>query len=129
MPWNKQLVEIDNDQKRRNKLLSWAEQPHTINEVGSTYTVQGLDLNYAGVIIGPSVKYRNGRVIFDPKDSKNKNAVQKRTMEDGSKEEHGSKLIRNELNVLLTRGVNGLYVYAVDDELRNALLKADQRRK
>ena len=25
------------------------------------------------------------------------------------------------------RGVNGLYIYAVDEELRNALLNADQR--
>ena len=30
-------------------------------------------------------------------------------------------LLRNELNVLLTRGVNGLYIYAVDDQLREAL--------
>jgi DUF2075 family protein len=25
------------------------------------------------------------------------------------------------------RGVNGIYIYAVDEELRNALLNADQR--
>ncbi len=30
-------------------------------------------------------------------------------------------LLKNELNVLLTRGVNGLYIYAVDDRLREAL--------
>lgn len=30
-------------------------------------------------------------------------------------------LLKNELNVLLTRGVNGLYIYAVDDQLREAL--------
>ena len=59
MPWNNQLK---TKQKRsvsyRN--LSWAERSETINEVGSTYTIQGFDLNYAGVIIGPSVKYRDG---------------------------------------------------------------------
>ena len=32
-------------------------------------------------------------------------------------------MLRNELNVLLSRGVNGLYIYAVDDELRAALKK------
>ncbi|WP_235697653.1 DNA/RNA helicase domain-containing protein [Corynebacterium diphtheriae] len=37
----------------KNKELSWAEKPHTINEVGSIFTIQGFDLNYAGVIIGP----------------------------------------------------------------------------
>ncbi|MGC9615138.1 DNA/RNA helicase domain-containing protein [Staphylococcus pasteuri] len=33
-------------------------------------------------------------------------------------------LLKNELNVLLTRGVNGLYIYAVDDQLREALKKS-----
>ena len=32
-------------------------------------------------------------------------------------------LLKNELNVLLTRGVNGLYIYAVDEQLREALKK------
>ena len=127
MPWNKQLIEENKEQRKKNKDLSWAEQPHTIDEVGSTYTVQGLDLNFAGVIIGPSVKYRDGRIIYDPDSSHNKNATQNRTMIDGSKVKHGETLLKNELNVLLTRGVNGLYIYAVDEELRNALLNADQR--
>lgn len=124
MPWNLQLKEDNKTQRRKNRHLSWGEQPHTINEVGSTYTVQGLDLNYAGVIIGPSVKYRDGKVVYDPSRSKNASATQNRTLEDGTKQKFGEKLIKNELNVLLTRGVNGLYLYAVDDELQKALMKA-----
>lgn len=123
MPWNNQLK---TKQKRsvsyRN--LSWAERSETINEVGSTYTIQGFDLNYAGVIIGPSVKYRDGMIVFDPKAHANKDANQKRTLQSGEKRSFAEKLIRNELNVLLTRGVNGLYIYAVDPELREALKKA-----
>jgi Uncharacterized conserved protein len=49
----------------------------------------------------------------------NKNATQKR---DG-KIDNSKEFLKNELNVLLTRGVNGLYIYAVDDELRKKLLK------
>ena len=123
MPWNNQLK---TKQKRsvsyRN--LSWAERSETINEVGSTYTIQGFDLNYAGVIIGPSVKYRDGLIVFDPKAHANKDANQKRTLQSGEKRSFAEKLIRNELNVLLTRGVHGLYIYAVDPELREALKKA-----
>jgi len=104
--------------------LSWAEQSQTIDEVGSTFTVQGFDLNYAGVIIGPSVKYRNGKVVFDRQASRNKKATQRRSLKDGSKEYFSDTLLKNELNVLLTRGVNGLYIYAVDEELQKALLKA-----
>lgn len=126
-PWNLQLP-VDRQQRIKNKKLSWAEQPQTINEVGSTYTIQGFDLNYSGVIIGPSVKYRNGKIVFDSKFSRNKKAVQNRTLTGGSKINASEQLLANELNVLLTRGVHGLYIYAVDDELRNALLKAQNEK-
>lgn len=118
-PWNLQLV----PEKEFDK-LSWIEQPQTINEIGSTFTVQGFDLNYVGVIIGPSVKYRNGKIIYDISESKNKGAVQNRKLANGEKVNYGERLLRNELNVLLTRGVNGLYIYAVDEKLREALNKA-----
>lgn len=123
LPWNLQLPK-----PRRTSHLSWAEQPQTIGEVGSTFTIQGFDLNYAAVIIGPSVKYRNGKVIFDPTESKNKKATSNRTMKDGSKQKFGEILLRNELNVLLTRGVNGLYLYAVDPDLQEALLAAQNHK-
>lgn len=135
MPWNLQsntrkdeeveTWERDEVQKRAEiRKQAWAEQRHTINEVGSTYTIQGFDLNYAGVILGPSVKYRDGKVVFDPECSKNKNAVRNRTLDDGSQSNFAETLLRNEINVLLTRGVDGLFIYAVDDELRQALKEA-----
>lgn len=121
-PWNRELIRCSTSKdKRKVKGLSWAEQPQTIDEVGSIYTVQGFDLNYVGVIIGPSVKYRNGKVVFDVNESKNEKAKRKRTLEDGSKECFAEDFIRHELGVLLTRGVNGLYIYAVDQELREQL--------
>ena len=118
-PWNQQLK----PEKEYSK-LSWIEQPQTIDEIGSTFTVQGFDLNYVGVIIGPSVKYRNGKIIYDISESKNKGAVQNRKLANGEKVNYGERLLRNELNVLLTRGVNGLYIFAVDEELREVLKKA-----
>ena len=118
-PWNRELP-----RDKKSSKLSWIEQPQTINEVGSTFTVQGFDLNYAGVIIGPSVKYRNGKIIFDVSESKNKGAVQNRKLENGEMKNFGEDLLKNELNVLLTRGVNGLYIYAVDEELQEALKEA-----
>ena len=118
-PWNRELRRDKKDSK-----LSWIEQSQTINEVGSTFTVQGFDLNYAGVIIGPSVKYRNGEIKFDISASKNKGAVQNRKLDNGEMRNFGADLLKNELNVLLTRGVNGLYIYAVDEELQAALKDA-----
>lgn len=122
-PWNNQR-DYTREEKRENKMKSWAERPQTIDEVGSIFTIQGFDLNYAAVIIGPSVRMRNGILEFDASKSFNPNVIRKRTMSDGSKVSVAEDLLRNQLNVLMTRGVRGLYIYAVDDELRKALLEA-----
>ena len=75
------------------------------------------------MIIGPSVKYRDGKLIFDKQASKNKKATNQRTWKH-QKIDVSEELLRNELNVLLTRGVHGLYIFAVDEELQQALLRA-----
>jgi DUF2075 family protein len=123
-PWNYELEkELNQSQKKNIRSLSWAEQPQTINEVGSTFTIQGFDLNYVGVILGPSVKYNNGKIILDPVESFNNKAIRNRTLSDGTKKKFGEILIQNEVRVLMTRGVKGLYIYACDEKLRNALLE------
>ncbi|AKT52838.1 hypothetical protein ADJ73_12800 [Arsenicicoccus sp. oral taxon 190] len=125
VPWNLQL-DYDAAERRDLRGRSWAERPRSIDEVGSTFTVQGFDLDYAGVIIGPSVTYRDGQIVFDPSASANRNATKRRTLANGTKVAVAEHLLRNELNVLLTRGVRGLYLYAVDRELREALLGAQR---
>jgi uncharacterized protein len=116
-PWNYQLADSVGS-KRISSELAWAEKPWTINEIGSTFTIQGFDLNYAGVIIGPSVGYKDGHVTFDSDKSANYLAKPKRKdLGDTS----ADNLFRNELSVLLKRGVHGLYLFAVDAELQRAL--------
>lgn len=133
-PWNYQLSSLDSPKHShsiKETRKSWAEQPHTINEIGSTFTIQGFDLNYAGVIIGPSVQYRDGKVVFCPENSRNDKATNKRHTKDlsGKKKialDYSIDNLKNELNVLLKRGVNGLYIFAVDAELEKALLEAQR---
>lgn len=123
-PWNKEIKRhFTKNENLKIRGLSWAEQPQTIDEVGSIYTIHGFDLNYAGVILGPSIKFRNNRVVFDHSSSCNDKATRKRTLEDGTKKSFGKIFLRNELGLLLTRGVNGLYIYACDKELRDQLKK------
>ncbi|MDN8624456.1 DUF2075 domain-containing protein [Corynebacterium kroppenstedtii] len=119
MPWNYSLPCAPED-----KDSSWAEQPQTIDEIGSTFTIQGFDLNIAGVIIGRSVKWdeTKQKVYFDREESCNKGAKNRRTLSDNTKAYLSDELLHNELNVLLTRGVNGLYIFAVDKPLRQHLL-------
>lgn len=125
LPWNNQMTI-----SRTEKKQSWAERSSTVDEVGSIFTVQGFDLNYAGVILGPSVKYRDGRIVYDKTESRNPNVTSKRSMEiDGEKQklDVSQELLRNQLNVLLTRGVRGMGIYAVDEELREELKNAARR--
>lgn len=123
-PWNYELCRnMPPNQKKAIKDLAWSEQPQTINEIGSTFSIQGFDLSYVGVILGPSVTYRNNQIIYDPSKTKNP-AVTKRTLENGEIIDSRNQLLKNEVRVLMTRGVNGLYIFACDKELRKVLLKA-----
>ena len=115
-PWNGELKE----KGKSTKTNTWAEKEETIEEVGSIYTIQGFDLNYVGVILGKSVTYKDGKIDINPKVHKNKGVK--------GEEKVRKELISNEINVLMTRGVKGLYIYAEDENLRNILLKKQNKK-
>ena len=73
------------------------------------------------------MKYRNGKIVFVPSESHNNKAILNRTLSDGTKQKFGEILIQHAVRVLMTRGVNGMFIYACDDELREALKRATQR--
>lgn len=104
----------------------WAELPQTINEVGSIYTCQGFDLNYAGIIIGPVVSLqphtRQLQVNLDRfTDSE---AFKKRAdITDPQEMDRLEQwMIMNALNVILKRGVRGTYLFSHDPLLRQTLV-------
>ncbi|CAD2078238.1 hypothetical protein JEOAER750_01867 [Jeotgalicoccus aerolatus] len=111
-----------------NDSRTWAERRETIKEVGSIYTVQGFDLNYVGVILGPSVSYNEmtEQLEIISKNYKDKGAFQdfKNKSVEYIVEDTKEQIILNSINVLMKRGVKGLYIYASDDKLRKALNKA-----
>ena len=65
---------------------------------------------------------RNGKLLFDSSASKSARATNRR----GGKVDYSNHNLHNELNVLLKRGVHGLYLFAVDPELQVALKQATQ---
>lgn len=117
-------IEIDGEQFRWNRTaVDWIASPDSLNEVGSIHTVQGYDLNYAGVIIGADLRYEASRGVFvdrtsyfDSKGKENNAILGIRYSDDDLKQ-----FIVNIYGVLLTRGMLGTYVYAVDDGLREYL--------
>lgn len=134
LPWNEQLYLVDkkptlnNRQKRRYDALDWAEKDYTINEAGSTFTIQGFDLAYSGVILGPSVRYDKAAkcIWFDESLRAWDNMIGNRTLQDGTVVNVTNTISQHELRVLMTRGTRGLYIYACDDDLREALKNAIQ---
>ncbi|BDZ29870.1 DUF2075 domain-containing protein [Lactiplantibacillus sp. WILCCON 0030] len=113
LPWDK--VNLTDD--------PWALRPETLDEVGSIYTIQGFDLNYAGVILGPSVGYdaATDTIVVHPERYEDQEAFKKRD-DLGQLDPLKSQLIFNSINVLMKRGRYGLYLYAVDPALRQRLL-------
>ena len=104
----------------------WAELPASIDEVGSIYTCQGFDLNYAGIIIGP-IFYQDpqtGQLAVDLSKYTDVEAFKRRADLTNPREIKQLKLtmVRNALNVILKRGVMGTYVYAHDPRLRRTLM-------
>ena len=103
----------------------WAEREDTIEEVGSVYTIQGFDLNYVGLILGPSVTWDEAsqQIVLHPDKYEDKAAFNGLGARDDA-QEIKQKLMWNSINVLMTRAINGLYIYAHDPVLRQKLTQA-----
>lgn len=96
----------------------WINSSNARNEVGCIHTVQGYDLNYTGVIIGPELTYEQGEIVFHPERYKDKHGK----LSSHSQEKTLNYII-NIYKTLMTRGIKGTYVYACDKGLNNYLAK------
>lgn len=105
LPWNR-IIKSN---------VAWAERENTINEVGSIYTIQGFDLNYVGVIVGPSVTVDFQKKLMNVDVNKYQDtgafAFSNRFESEEKINSVKEQIILNSLNVLLKRGVKGLYIY------------------
>jgi uncharacterized protein len=113
-------IELDGLKLKWNSTnIDWVNSADAINEVGCIHTVQGYDLNYVGVIIGPEVTYDNKlkRIQVDRKKYMDFNG--KRSVESDDELE---TYIINIYKTLLTRGIKGTLIHAVDKSLEQYLM-------
>lgn len=95
---------------------NWLMKKNSRIEIGSIHAVQGIDLNYAGVIISTDISIDNtGKIIGIPENYKDRNGQYK--SDDYSKEGF-SNFIKNIYYVLLTRGIDGVRVYFEDKKMQ-----------
>ena len=104
----------------------WAIDEGSIDEVGCIHTCQGLEFDYAGVIIGPDLKYRNGQIVTDHEGRASTDrslfGVKKMLREEPEEARKIiDEVIKNTYRTLLSRGLKGCYIYCCDDQLREYL--------
>ena len=123
-------IEIDDVHLQWNRTATdWVNSDGSINEVGSIHTIQGYDLNYAGVIIGKDVRYdpAKGHVYFDRENYFDKKGVENnKQLGITYSDDDVLRYVSNVYSVLLTRGIRGTYVYVCDEPLRGRLRSAFQ---
>lgn len=110
-PWN---VKSDRSVGGAPGSAFWATDPAGFGQVGCVYTAQGFEYEYSGVIIGPDLVARDGRLVSRRDHSKDPAFRSRKTVD----EYEADRLIRNTYKVLLTRGMRGTVIYATDDETR-----------
>ena len=111
--------------------MLWIMKPDSINEIGCIHTCQGLELDYVGVIIGEDLVVRDGKVLVDPaKRSRMDSSIKgyKNLLREDPKQakERVRAIIKNTYRTLMTRGIKGCYIWAVDGET-NEWLKRQER--
>lgn len=125
LPWNLELPQVKKAQKKQ---IPWQEINESIGEVGSDFTVQGIDLNYVGVILGPSIIWNEETNSLDINADLSYDHLKIRKKSGSYNTKDNQAYLKNVVNVLLTRGVHGIYIYAVDEQLRQKLLTLNRTR-
>jgi DUF2075 family protein len=113
MPWN---VKGDRAVGAAPPSALWATMEGGFDQVGCVYTAQGFEYDWSGVIIGPDLVARQGRTVTVREANKDPE-FKKKSVTDLQYDRH----IRNIYKVLLTRGMAGTVIYAVDPQTREFL--------
>lgn len=108
-------VESDHSWNWNSRLEDWLHAPNSENEIGSIHAVQGIDLNYVGVIIGKDLTVNeDGKLVVNPKNYYDNYGKFKKN--DPHPIEF-DRFVKNIYYVLLTRGIDGVRVYFEDPKV------------
>ena len=103
----------------------WIIAANSIDEIGCVHTCQGLEVDYVGVILGPDLVVRDGKIQSN---YRNRAAADRRKSLGGIEKWRKSdpdvalaaadQIIKNTYRTLMSRGMKGCYIYSVDSETR-----------
>jgi DUF2075 family protein len=97
----------------------WIIAPHSVAQVGCIHTCQGLEVDYVGVIVGPDLLFRDGRLTTrvagrSRHDRSVRGWKKLAAVDPGGTAERLDRVIRNTYRTLMTRGMKGCFVYCTD---------------
>ncbi|MFP7170866.1 DNA/RNA helicase domain-containing protein [Terribacillus halophilus] len=100
----------------------WAIDQDSVSEAGCIHTSQGLEFDYVGVIIGPDLSYRDGRIITDytrrAKTDQSLKGIKKMAKDNPEEAKKvADRIIKNTYRTLMTRGQKGCFIFCTDPEL------------
>lgn len=103
--------------KWNSRTEDWVNSKTALEEVGSIHCIQGYDLNYGFIIMGPDIKYdvEQHRIYAD------KNSYFDINGKKSATDEELTEYVKNIYYVLMTRGIKGTYLYVCDEALREYL--------
>ena len=99
----------------------WIRMPDSVREIGCIHTCQGLEVDFIGVIIGPDLVVRDGKVVTRPEmRSKMDSSIKgyKKALKEDPDEARAraDRIIKNTYRTLMSRGQKGCYVHCTDRE-------------
>ncbi len=100
----------------------WAHDPNGINQIGCVYTAQGFEFDYVGVIFGPDLTYNLDEQSWKGDLEQSKDPAARRSRA------RYLELVKNTYRVLLSRGMEGCYVYFVDKNTERFFKSRMERR-
>lgn len=104
----------------------WILGEDSINQIGCIHTCQGLELDYVGVILGPDISYKDGKIVTDVSshpaaDSAVRGLKARIAKNDIRAFQLSEEIIKNTYRTLMTRGMKGCYVFCCDYKLSEYL--------
>ena len=99
----------------------WIIAHGSVDEVGCIHTCQGLEVDVIGVIVGPDLVVRDGRVVTSPDRRAPSDHSLKGFRKMAQADPQGAariadRLIKNTYRTLMTRGMKGCWVHCTDAE-------------
>ncbi|MWA13326.1 DNA/RNA helicase domain-containing protein [Streptomyces sp. BA2] len=111
-PWN---VKPEHNVPNAPRSDLWSTDRLGVNQIGCVYTAQTFEYDWNGVIIGPDLLFRDGKFEVD------RHASRDPAFRGPIDDAIVTRCVLNAYHVLLTRGVVGTVVYAVDPATHNEL--------